>query len=228
MQHDGTYLYIETKTRKEVEEIVRNEYPNWKGPVDIIRADTPTIPFPFDSDARDFKILFSDEKDLEVKFESVRENISAVFREGKGVDKALERLETEFFCIGLEEERKWKYDSWGPRYRNSYSDAFCRKSVRKSALLHFGEENLEILFEKLWWGPFLRLYLSTESFNETGMEEIRKRSPIGPGIYDLRIDNKYLRFFCQYPFQNDWKEESDQNDMGWNLYELMKMLTKRT
>lgn len=227
-QADNSYVTRETKTDKEVEEIVRYEYPNWKGPVDIIRSETPTIPFPFDSDDRFFKILFSDDKDLEFKFESVRENISAVFREGKGVDKALERLGTENFCIGLEEKRLILYTSWRSRYRNTYSNSFCRKSSRKSALLHFGEENLEILFKKLWWGPFLRLYLSTESFKETGMEEIRKRSSMGVGICQLQIDNEHHRFLCKYPEIKDWKEENGERYAGWDLDELMGLLKKTT
>lgn len=210
------------------EEIVRRSYPEWDGPVDLIKAKKPNVPVPYDCANRDFKILFSDSADLKVGVDSVRRNLASVFREGKGVEKALERLETDDFIVGLEEERERRTkEKRKARYHDNYSDAFCRKTVRKAAVLHFGEENLEILYERLWWGAFLRLYLSKESFDETGMLFVRSRSPAGPGRTEIRIDNKGRGFFCVHPFWEDCLDGDLYHYKGWNTEFVVKTLKKK-
>lgn len=186
-------------------------YPYWTGPIDLTETSKPIIPIPYDSKNRDVVVLYP--PNLKVSFKSVRRNVGSVFREGAGFYTALQRLEKGDFMFDLVEQ----INSGKDEKKVSLRDTYGRASIRRSALLHFGKKNIELLYEKLWWGPFLKLYLSTDKFSENGMKEIREQSS---GKMTIRLNNKKCMFIC-----NRSKKEGRMKTT-WDLETIIDVLKR--
>ena len=165
---------------EEAKEIVRSRYPDEQHlPVDAFPVgefeEHVSVPVPCDSPNTECRFLWMSETGVEPKVVIKRnyDTIAAILREGAGWEEAYRRLqEKKTIEIPVEERHDGDGDPFRP-INNDYSSG--RLSVVKAAYDHFGEDNLILLCERLWWGSLLKR-LILEKPSEMGVKEIRKQS----------------------------------------------------
>lgn len=166
-------------SEEEAKNIVRSHYPDEQRlPIDAFPVgeyQDILVPVPCDSQKIEHVFLWISETGVEpiVNIKRYYDTIAAILREGAGWQEAYRRLQ-EKKNIEIPLEERYDGDEYPSRLINDdYTSG--RLSMVKAARDHFGEDNLILLCEKLWWGSLLKR-LILEKPNEVTVKEIRGHS----------------------------------------------------
>jgi hypothetical protein len=133
-------------TEEEAAQIVRNTYPSLRLTMDLVRAHSPDVHVPCDTDKTNYEVLAGNP---DVKIVRDCKDFTSILREGAGFEKALERLRNnEIMQLNIRETGNYSEVLHG-----TYSKG--RQALQDSVDNHFGRENFKKLTENLWYGELL-------------------------------------------------------------------------
>ena len=198
----------------EVEKIVRDRYPEWKGPIDITGAaamicnrDIPgphiqgehgspihpnefyiAIPVPGDTDMTDYGFLYVDPPASPLPLVAIERKFKVLSSILRGWEQALKMLELQNAVEVTVSEAPSKFEL--DAIEHPYSSC-GRLAVRKAALDHMGIDQFNKLCDNLWWGKFLRRFVN-ERPSESGVKKVAKKcyAPYNPKVFFMHEEWK--------------------------------------